>query len=86
MKEMKYIVMSEETKDEVKELIFIFPKSINHDCMAEVLGRIKDQTGGNWRRVFRQPVSAGFTDGKECYGISESLRLKSRPQDTGMLK
>lgn len=82
MREMKYIVTRNE---EGKEEIFVFPKSVNHDCMAEVLGFIKNQTYGNWERVFRKPVSAGFTDGKTCYGESFSLGIESRPQDTELL-
>lgn len=82
MREMKYIVTRNE---EGKEEIFVFPKSVNHDCMAEVLGFIKNKTYGNWERGFRKPVSAGFTDGKTCYGMSESLGIKSRPQDTELL-
>lgn len=81
---MKYIT----TKDEAgKEEVFLFPRNVHHDCMAEMLGFIKNQTGGNWGRVYREPVSAGFVDGNmNCYGHSESLKLKSRPvEDTGIL-
>ena len=82
MREMKYIVTQDENG---KEEIFVFPKSVNHDCMGEVLGYIKNQTWGNWERVFRFPISAGFTDGVKCYGHSETLGLKSRPEDTQLL-
>ena len=82
MREMKYIVTRNK---EGKEEIFVFPKSVNHDCMAEVLGFIKNKTYGNWERGFRKPVSAGFTDGKTCYGESLSLGIESRPQDTELL-
>ena len=40
---MKYIVT--ETKKGTEE-IFIFPNTVNHDCMAEVLCHIKDQSWG----------------------------------------
>ena len=82
MREMKYIVTRNK---EGKAEIFVFPKSVNHDCMAEVLGFIKNKTYGNWERGFRKPVSAGFTDGKTCYGESLSLGIESRPQDTELL-
>lgn len=72
---MKYIVMEDE---DGKEEIFIFPKSVNHDCMAEALGRIKNQTWGNWVRVWRNPVSAGFVNDGVCSGYSETLSLASR--------
>lgn len=84
MREMKYIV-TRNLEKESKEEIFIFPKSVDHDCMAEVLEHIKNKSWGNWFREPRLPVSAGFTDGKTCYGRSESLNLNSRPQDTEFL-
>ena len=75
---MKFIT----TKDrEGKEELFIFPRNIDHDAMAEVLGHIKDQTHGNWSRVFRAPVSAGVVEGGQCFGMSETLKLKARPED-----
>lgn len=79
---MKYICMINGDKQE----IFTFPRTVNHDAMAEVLGSIKNQTHGDWRRVFREPVSAGFVDGKgNCYGESESMGLESREEDTHLL-
>lgn len=80
---MKYIVMEDE---DGKEEIFIFPKSVNHDCMAEALGRIKNQTWGSWVRVWRNPVSAGFVSDGVCSGYSETLNLKSRgDQDSKLI-
>jgi len=72
---VKYIV----TEREGIEEMFVFPDTINHDCMAEVLNAIKNQRSGDWRRIRRTPISAGFisVDG-ECYGRSETLRLDSR--------
>ena len=80
---MKFITTENE---EGKEEIFLFPKNIDHDAMAEVLGRIKNHTHGNWRRVLRTPISAGFVscDGK-CHGNSETLGLQARPEDTILL-
>ncbi len=72
---MKYIV----TEREGIEEMFVFPDTINHDCMAEVISRIKNQSHGSWERVLRRPISAGFiTVEGECYGRSETLRLDSR--------
>ena len=81
---MKYIATK--TGDEQEE-IFVFPNSVDHDAMAEVLGCIKNHTYDPWERVFREPVSAGFVshDGK-CYGESVTLRLKSRIEDSILLK
>lgn len=69
---MKFIT----TRDnDGKEELFLFPRGIDHDAMAEVLGYIKNQTHGNWHRVYREPISAGFVgeDG-ECHGRSENAR------------
>lgn len=79
---MKYVVMKDKSG---RESIFIFSKEIHHDCAAEVFGRIKDQSTGRWNRVFREPVSAGFTDGKVCHGRSETLNLDSRGRVDEML-
>jgi hypothetical protein len=84
--EMKYVVVSSE---EQGEQLFIFPKNINHDSFAEVLSNIRFYKNGNlrdWKRIYREPISAGFTDGVKCYGKSESLNLNSRPEDTEILK
>ena len=82
MGEMKYVVVADESGT---EQLVVFPKAIDHDAFAEVLSHIK--TGGrNWRREFRRPVSAGFTDGQKCYGCSETLSLECRPVDDLLLQ
>jgi len=82
MSRMKYVVVK---RGENEEQIFIFPCAIDHDAFAEVLSYIK--TGGrNWKREFAKPISAGFTDGKTCFGRSETLNLDSRKDaDTALL-
>ena len=55
---MKYVVVSSEHGEE----LFLFPKSINHDEFAEVLSYIKQGDSRNWKRSYRKPISAGFTD------------------------
>ena len=82
---MKYI--KTQTGSGVEE-IFLFPDVVSHDCMAEVIRHIRDQTYGNWKRVPRDPVSAGLVDANgKCYGMSESLGLKSLgAKDTKLLK
>ena len=81
---MKYIVTANENGDEE---IFIFSKKIDHDCMAESLIGIKDQSWGIWERIYRYPISAGFTDGNECWGRSETLDLDSRgKKDSDLIK
>jgi len=79
---MKFVTTVDEDGNEE---LFQFPRSIDHDAMAEVLGRIKDQTHGNWKRVRRVPIAAGFVDSSGCYGKSETLHLKARPEDSKLL-
>lgn len=80
---MKYICTVD---DNDQEQVFLFPSNIDHDAMAEVLGRIKNQTHGNWQRVFREPISAGFVnEAMKCYGESLTLGLSSREEDTQIL-
>ena len=71
---MKYIVTKQ--RDGTEE-IFIFPRKINHDDMAEEIENIKKSSGfRDWERVHRQPISAGFINPNgECTGKSESLGL-----------
>lgn len=82
---MKYICTED---DNGRQEIFLFPVTVNHSAIAEVLGCIRNHThGNNWVRVGRIPVSAGFvnTDGA-CHGESITLNLKSRPEkDTELL-
>ena len=81
--EMKYVVVA----SEAGEQLMVFPGNINHDAFAEVLSHIKEGSHSNWKRCYRKPISAGFTDGLTCYGRSESLNLKARiPADTALLK
>jgi len=81
---MKYI--RTETEEGLPE-VFVFPRSVNHDVMAEAIGAMKNQSFGQWSRVRRKAVSAGFvaSDGA-CYGESLSLSLKSDANDTILLQ
>lgn len=67
--------------------IITFPESINHDVMYQSVSRMKDKLRGDWKRVSRRVVSAGFVDSKHrCHGRSETLGLESNPDDTNILK
>ena len=82
--EMKYVVVR---SPNFGEQLVVFPSTINHDAMAEALSLIRHGPLRNWTRPDRLPISAGFTDGLNCYGRSESLNLDSRiPADTLLLK
>lgn len=81
--EMKYVVLT----SKLGEQMVVFPKTFNHSDMADVLNHVRHTHGLNWMRVQKTPVSAGFTDGMNCYGRSESLNLDARiPADTALLK
>jgi hypothetical protein len=81
---MKYICFEDE---DGKQEIITFPNSINHDCLAQSIDHMRNQTHGNWYRVGRDPVSAGFVyDDLTCHGRSETLNLDSRPEDTLLLR
>jgi thioredoxin-related protein len=82
MSEMKYLVVDSGQGEQ----LFTFPKNIDHDEFAAVLSYINVGSPHNWKRVFRNPVSAGFTDGTNCYGMSETLMMKSRVEDTELLQ
>jgi hypothetical protein len=41
---MKYIVT---TRESGIEEMFVFPETINHDCMSEMISRIKNHGAGN---------------------------------------
>ncbi len=73
---MKYICFKTETK--IEEII-TFPRTINHDDISFRCTHIG--------YVMREPISAGFvsTEG-DCYGKSITLNMKSRPEDTEILK
>jgi len=73
---MKYVCM---TSAEYGEEIFTFPIKVPHDVFAEALTDVRSQSFGNWERIHRRPVSAGFISRNEtCVGYSSSLRLDSR--------
>lgn len=81
---MKYIV----TVLEGKEVIFLFPRSVDHDRMKEALEAIRFGTSRDWCRKLRESevISAGFVDRGICHGYSETLDLKSRGDaDTALL-
>lgn len=81
---MKYVKTEDENGHQE---IFIFPKTVNHDDLAEILSYIKVWQGNEWDRLFKKPISAGFVDRDwNCYGRSETLNLDSCPvEDTALL-
>lgn len=72
---MKYVVM---TAARGAEIIVTFSDILTHADVADSLCRVG--------RELYHPVSAGFTNGSDCWGVSISLDLKSRPDvDTALL-
>jgi hypothetical protein len=81
---MKYIVMILDGE----ESIFLFPRTVDHDRFAEGMEAIRFGGNQDWKRKLRggEIVSAGFVDGGNCYGHSETLNLESRGEaDTELL-
>lgn len=81
---MKYIVMALADKEE----IFVFPRTVDHDRMAEACEAIRFGDDHNWKRKYREGecIAAGFIDGGICHGRSETLGLTSRGEkDTQLL-
>lgn len=82
---MKYIVAVVDGK----ESIFTFPRSVDHDRMAEAIEAIRFGSRQDWSRKFRnsEVIAAGFIDNGHCTGKSETLNLKSRGMaDTLLLR
>jgi len=65
-----------------KEMMFVFPRDVEHDRMWEALEAIRFGDDHNWRRELQTEgslVSAGFIDLMGyCYGTSETLGIGSR--------
>lgn len=80
---MKYITTEDDKGD--KEM-FLFPESVNHAVMAEAVARLKDQMHGEWKRITRKPISAGFVYDGCCCGRSESLNLGPAEGDSNLLQ
>jgi hypothetical protein len=63
---------------ELRDRIAVFSYEMKHIDMEVALRRYGD---------FYSPLGAGFVVNGKCEGISESMRLKSRPvEDTALLK
>lgn len=85
---MKYVAVSVKHpgREKEREYIFIFPEFINHDNYLETIRRCQDRSDYcNPKRVEFTLVGAGFTDGKQCWGNSETLRCKSRGEEDSKL-
>ena len=82
---MKYIVAVLDGK----EVIFLFPRDVDHDRMKEAMERIRFGDHRDWSRKLHDGdvLSAGFVDGNVCHGRSETLGLNSRgAADTALLR
>lgn len=75
---MKYLVAVLNSK----EMMFVFPRDVDHDRMAEALEAIRFGDDHNWRRELQTEgsiIAAGFIDPEGmCHGRSETLGLESR--------
>ena len=80
-RQMKYVAASvtHPGRDKEVEYIFIFPEFINHNQFADTMQRMRDSSSyGNEQLLDFRIVGAGFTDGKQCWGRSETLNCNSR--------
>lgn len=83
---MKYIVIQLGEREEM----FVFPRTVDHDRMFEACEAIRFGNERNWVREIRKNgecIAAGFIDGGECHGHSETLGISSRGEvDTKLLE
>ena len=87
MSKMKYIVFecSDEERGTLLHIPVIFPHLLVHSEVAELISCLRvDPTNTMRFWMHPVPVSAGFISGSKCYGMSESLGLKSHPDDTAI--
>ena len=80
-RQMKYVAASVTHPGREKEVehIFIFPEFINHNQFADTMQRMRDSSSyGNEQLLDFRIVGAGFTDGNQCWGRSETLHCDSR--------
>jgi hypothetical protein len=89
---MKYIVMAVKKMENNQltldmEIPFVFPDICVHLLVATV---VKCMLEDQFEDAHIQPVSAGFVSSTafedECYGESTSLKIKSRPEDSNLIK
>ena len=81
---MKYIMIKMTIKDASRYVPIIFPECLVHKNVAEHIEHLMRMEHNAEVEI----VSAGFYDiGATCYGESESLNLKSKPeQDTDIIR
>lgn len=80
---MKYIVY----QDGDKEYLVTFPRSIDHDRMAEAMECLRFGSERDWHRRQGEVLAAGFVVGGHCQGHSETLGISSRgAADTALLE
>lgn len=85
---MKYIVMKVQVKEDfIIEIPFVFPEIIVHANIADFCKVLLEKHFPAAESI--QPISAGFCSSMafedDCYGESETLKLKSRPQEDSAL-
>jgi len=86
---MKYVVMQMRLKTMLVEIPFVFPDLIVHSEFVKFSASriLKYQFPG---AISIECISAGFVNSMDlevcCTGESESLRLKSRPEDSNLIR
>lgn len=78
---MKYI---RTVREDGKEELFTFPRSINHDDFYRAILDVRTSDGVH---TYRKAESAGFVNRKnECHGRSETLNFYSSDGDSLLLE
>lgn len=82
---MKYIIIERDLPNNMVEVLpFIFPANCVHSLVATVMQSMLRRTHPECKT---RVVSAGFYNPGigACYGVSESLKMSSRPQDVKII-
>lgn len=89
-KYVMFVLTRTKERDDGVHLPVIFPTHIMHSDMGDLMRGYGISNGYQENRYYQQvqPVSAGFIDLNDlrCFGESESLELKSREQDSEIIR
>ena len=87
---MKYVMFECKSPGKVTlHVPVLFPEALVHKDVAEMIENVKVQPEGPFSRwwMWPKPVSAGFiNEDGVVHGYSESLNLKSHPDDMHIIK
>lgn len=80
---MKYVMIRLTVGDMDRDIPFIFPDAQTHSTVSQYMCHMLRRDHPDASEI--KPISAGFLSSvslsPECYGESETLKLKSRKED-----